>query len=100
MARKQRMIITLVVCLTAIGLVFSGPVWAKVEDDTITFGAAVSFTGKYSTNGKHTKNGYDLAVKRINEKGGVKVDGKPIRSPSSTTMTNPRRPVPGSWPIA
>ena len=41
--------------------------------DTITLGAAVSFTGKYSTNGKHTKNGYDLAVKRINENGGVKV---------------------------
>ena len=76
MARKQRFIITLVVCLAAIGLVFSGPVWAKVEGDTITFGAAVSFTGKYSTNGKHTKNGYDLAVKRINEKGGVKVGGK------------------------
>jgi len=76
MARKQRFIITLVVCLAAIGLVFSGPVWAKVEGDTITFGAAVSFTGKYSTNGKHTKNGYDLAVKRINEKGGVTVGGK------------------------
>ena len=76
MARKQRFIITLVVCLAAIGLVFSGPIWAKVEGDTIIFGAAVSFTGKYSTNGKHTKNGYDLAVKRINEKGGVTVGGK------------------------
>ncbi len=70
------MTITLVVCLAALGLVFSSPAWAKVEGDTITFGAAVSFTGKYSTNGKHTKNGYDLAVKRINEKGGVKVGGK------------------------
>ena len=76
MAGKQKMTITLVVCLAALGLVFSSPAWAKVEGDTITFGAAVSFTGKYSTNGKHTKNGYDLAVKRINEKGGVKVGGK------------------------
>ena len=76
MAGKQRFIITLVVCLAAIGLVFSNAVWAKVEGDTIIFGAAVSFTGKYSTNGKHTKNGYDLAVKRINEKGGVTVGGK------------------------
>ncbi|MBT4888183.1 MAG: amino acid ABC transporter substrate-binding protein [Rhodospirillales bacterium] len=49
---------------------------AKVEGDTIIFGAAVSFTGKYSTNGKHTKNGYDLAVERINAKGGVTVAGK------------------------
>jgi len=54
----------------------SAPASAKVEGDTIIFGAAVSFTGKYSTNGKHTKNGYDLAVSRINEKGGVTVDGK------------------------
>jgi len=49
---------------------------AKVEGDTIIFGAALSFTGKYSTNGKHTKNGYDLAVKRLNEMGGVKVGDK------------------------
>jgi branched-chain amino acid transport system substrate-binding protein len=76
MARKQRFLITLVVGLAAVSLVFTGPAWAKVEGDTIIFGAAVSFTGKYSTNGKHTKNGYDLAVKRINEKGGVKVGGK------------------------
>ena len=45
-------------------------------EDTITLGAAVSLTGKYSTNGKNTKEGYDLAVKVINEKGGVKVGGK------------------------
>jgi branched-chain amino acid transport system substrate-binding protein len=58
------------VCLTG------GPAAAKVEGDTITLGAAVSATGKYSTNGKHTTNGYNFAVERINEKGGVTVDGK------------------------
>jgi branched-chain amino acid transport system substrate-binding protein len=45
-------------------------------DDTITLGAAVSLTGKYSTNGAHTQKGYDLAVKVINDKGGVDVGGK------------------------
>jgi branched-chain amino acid transport system substrate-binding protein len=45
-------------------------------DGTIVLGAAVSLTGKYSTAGKHTRNGYELAVKRINSKGGVKVRGK------------------------
>lgn len=49
---------------------------AKVEGDTITLGAAVSLTGKYSTNGKHTKNGYDLGVKIINDTGGIVVNGK------------------------
>ena len=43
---------------------------------TITLGAALSFTGKYKTNGEHTKRGYDLAIKRINEMGGISVDGK------------------------
>ncbi|MEX2163686.1 MAG: amino acid ABC transporter substrate-binding protein [Sulfuricaulis sp.] len=57
-------------------LAVSGTGNAKVEGDTIVLGAAVSLTGKYSTNGKNTKDGYDLAVKRINEMGGVKVGGK------------------------
>ena len=52
------------------------PAAAKVEGDTIVLGAAISITGKYSTNGKHTQNGYDLAVQRINDMGGVAVDGK------------------------
>ena len=50
--------------------------YAKVDGDTIILGSAISFTGKYSTNGIHAKNGYDLAVKVINENGGVKVGGK------------------------
>jgi branched-chain amino acid transport system substrate-binding protein len=49
------------------------------QGDTITLGAAVSLTGKYSTNGKNTKDGYDLAVERVNEMGGVKVGGKAYR---------------------
>jgi len=53
-----------------------GPAGAKVEGDTIVLGAAVSITGKYSTNGKHTMDGYDLAIEKINEAGGVEVDGK------------------------
>lgn len=49
---------------------------ASAQADTITLGAAVSLTGKYSTNGKNTLDGYQLAVKRLNELGGVKVGGK------------------------
>ena len=54
----------------------TGNVMAKVEGDTIVLGAAVSLTGNYSTNGKNTQDGYELAVNRINEGGGVKVGGK------------------------
>ena len=52
-------------------LVAAGSSSAQVKGNTIIFGTAVSFTGKYSTAGRHTKNGYELAVKRINEMGGV-----------------------------
>ena len=60
----------------ALGLALSGPAQAKVEGDTIILGSAISLTGKYSTNGIHAKNGYDLAVERINAMGGVTVGGK------------------------
>ena len=59
----------------AIGSGLSGAA-AAAENDTIVLGAAVSLTGKYSTNGNNTKDGYDLAVKVINDKGGVKVGDK------------------------
>ena len=54
----------------------AGGAMAKVEGDTIILGSAISLSGKYSTNGLHTQRGYDFAVDRINEKGGVKVGGK------------------------
>ncbi len=68
----------LVTILSAIALAFTSisSSFAKVEDGYIVLGAAVSLTGKYSTNGKHTQNGYNLAVDRINSKGGVTVGGK------------------------
>jgi len=45
-------------------------------NDEIVLGAAISLTGKYSTNGLHAKNGYDFAIKKINDAGGVKVGDK------------------------
>lgn len=58
---------------------FGGAGGALCADDLITLGAAVSLTGKYAQNGLNTKNGYDLAVRQINEKGGVVIDGKPYK---------------------
>jgi branched-chain amino acid transport system substrate-binding protein len=52
---------------------------ALSADDTITLGAAVSLTGKYAQNGTNTKNGYDLAIRKISEKGGVTIGGKPYK---------------------
>ncbi len=60
---------------TAVVALAAGASVASAEC-VITMGAAVSKTGKYSTNGTHTMNGYNLAIKLINAKGGVNVGGK------------------------
>ena len=76
MSSSKKSISALAFGVAATALLAAGPVTAKVEGDTIVIGSAISFTGKYSTNGIHAKNGYNLAVKLINEGGGVKVGGK------------------------
>ena len=63
----------------ALVLLLPAPGFARVTEDTIVLGAAVSLTGKYTTAGNHTRKGYDLAVKMINERGGVRVAGKDYR---------------------
>ena len=49
---------------------------AKAQQDVITFGAALSLTGRVSTEGRLVKEGYDLYVQHINERGGIKVGPK------------------------
>jgi len=62
---------------TVKALVLSGLMISPVAmADTISLGAAVSLSGKYSTAGNHTKKGYDLAVKYVNSMGGVSVGDK------------------------
>jgi branched-chain amino acid transport system substrate-binding protein len=60
----------------SIGLLCASQSSPAHADDVITLGAAVSMTGKYAQNGANTRNGYDLAVKTINGKGGVIVGDK------------------------
>ena len=64
--------------ISAVAILLSTSVvsFAKVVGDKIVLGAAISLTGKYSSNGVHTQNGYNMAVDRINSMGGVKVGGK------------------------
>ena len=62
--------------LAAFALGAPGSAAAKVAGDTIILGAVVSLTGIYTTAGNHTKRGYDIGVKRINARGGIKVGRK------------------------
>ncbi len=76
MSIHTKRVAALTMGLATAGLMMTEPAQAKVEGDTVTLGSAVSITGRYAVNGKHTKNGYDLAVKFINDKGGITVAGK------------------------
>ncbi len=65
--------------LTGIASLFVASVVAAEspqESGSLSLGAAVSLTGKYSIDGQNTKEGYDLAVLRINELGGVRVGSR------------------------
>ena len=57
--------------LAASVMLLPGTVLAACE--TITLGSAISLTGKYATNGMHAKNGYEFAIQKIKDAGGVEV---------------------------
>jgi len=78
-ATRRTLASTLGAAALAAALVDAPPARAQSQEATIVLGAAVSLTGKYSTNGQHTRNGYDLAVQRVNEMGGVEVGGRSYR---------------------
>ena len=67
--------LSLLGCVAAASLFVSQAATAQ-DCDTITLGSAISLTGKYATNGVHAKNGYEFAIQKIAENGGVKVGDK------------------------
>src|SRR5262245_38392682 len=61
----------------AIVAVASLPTMAHAQQcEDLVLGAALSATGIYASNGNNTKNGYEFAVKKINDAGGVKIGNK------------------------
>ncbi len=61
----------------AFGALMASASYAAAADcEEIHLGSAISLTGKYATNGVHAKNGYEFAIKKIKENGGVKVGDK------------------------
>lgn len=65
-----------VVAAAAISALFALPRQANAEGDTIQLGSAISITGKYSQEGKNASDGYNFALKKLNDAGGVKIGGK------------------------
>jgi branched-chain amino acid transport system substrate-binding protein len=58
----------------ALAILAVSPAWAQTN--TITFGSAVQLTGKDANTGRYYRDGYQIAIDRINEKGGITVGGK------------------------
>ena len=75
MNKIAKLFVTFISAIT-LALVSFTSSFAKVEGEYIVLGSAISLTGKYSSNGVHTQNGYNMAVDRINKMGGVEVQGK------------------------
>jgi branched-chain amino acid transport system substrate-binding protein len=62
--------------LAAAALAYA-PITAQGQTcEDLVLGAAVSATGIYAANGTNTKNGYEFAVKKVNDAGGIKIAGK------------------------
>ena len=58
----------------ALAFLAAAPAWAQTN--TITLGSAVQLTGKDGNTGRYYREGYQMMVDKINEKGGITVGGK------------------------
>jgi branched-chain amino acid transport system substrate-binding protein len=70
-SRSLRLLVRTVAAFAA----FLGGLRAAAAD-TITFGAAISLTGKTAKEGEYTRDGYQFVVDKLNQLGGIKVGGK------------------------
>ena len=61
------------VALAAFGFILSPLLAAEPAPATIKIGATIALTGRMAAGGKDVKAGYELAVKHINDAGGVMV---------------------------
>ncbi len=76
-AGTRRRVLASIAVAAALSALGAAP--ALAQQDVITFGAALSLTGKTSTEGRLVKEGYDIYVDAINQRGGIKVGAKNYR---------------------
>src|SRR5512142_1719194 len=73
--KKMAMFLALAACAVLVA-----PSELLAADNTIVFGAAISITGKTAKEGEYTRDGYQFAIDKINETGGIKVGGKTYKA--------------------
>ncbi len=64
------------IALTAIAALALGILPAAAQTNTITLGTAVQLTGKDANTGRYYRDGYQFAIDKINDGGGIMVGGK------------------------
>src|SRR5882757_6381312 len=69
----------LVLALGGIVTFCTGSSRAVAADDTIKIGVVLPTTGSESKPGQYQKEGIELAVKQINDAGGITVKGKKLK---------------------
>ncbi len=62
--------------LAGVAVATFSPTASAAECDEIHLGSAISLTGKYATNGVHAQNGYEFAIQKIKENGGIQIGDK------------------------
>jgi branched-chain amino acid transport system substrate-binding protein len=62
-----------VTAIALLAIMASAPAWAQ---NTITLGSAVQLSGKDANTGRYYRDAYQLAIDKINAKGGISVGGK------------------------
>lgn len=91
---RRKVIITFLAVMISVVL-GGGPATAAAAPETIKLGCVISLTGPFSIGGSWIRQGYDTAVKHINEAGGVYVKeyGKriPLEIVYLDNESNPRK---------
>jgi branched-chain amino acid transport system substrate-binding protein len=72
---RSRRWTVLTILLTCLTMFFVGSIPA-MADDTISIGVILPITGREGKPGQYQKEGVDLAIKKINDGGGISVKGK------------------------
>ncbi len=77
MSKILQTILWVVIIVVVVGLIWYGLTRKPAEEEVIKIGAVLSLTGIAQNHGQNNREGIDLAVKEINESGGV--NGKEIK---------------------
>jgi len=82
----SRRVIKAIIVLATTCLCFTAV--SAVAGDEIKIGAAVSLTGNFAAGGKDLRSGYELAVKHINDDGGIYVKALGKKVPINLIIDN------------